>query len=193
MLNSAFRTETRANTVHLVFPHPNYSPPGEMGSLIVRRERMNWEDMTGLLIQWNQRIVPGRNNISAKLGKERSLTTGTGPWYPLGLSSHPLLALPPGLQLSVRPPGGTIVMCFDVPSGPQGKERKTRSCLVNRSTLRPSRLIHRFLCGTKTTPAEKVFIDWTHAQQAQGGDVGKEFHLCHSEHHLCLRVLDFLH
>ena len=84
-------------------------------------------------------------------------------------------------------------MCFEVPSGPQGRERKTRSCLVNRSTLRPSHLIHRFLCRTKATPAEKVFIDWTHAQQAQGRDVGKEFHLCRSEHHLCLRVLDFLH
>jgi len=93
VLNSAFRTETRANTIHLVFAHPNYSPLGEMGSLIVRRERMNWEDMMGLLILWNQRITPGRNNISAKLGKERSLTTGTGPWYPLGLSSHPTSGL----------------------------------------------------------------------------------------------------
>ena len=93
MLNSAFRTETRANTIHLVFAHPNYSPLGEMGSLIVRRERMNWEDMMGLLILWNQRITPGRNNISAKLGKERSLMTGTGPWYPLGLSSHPTSGL----------------------------------------------------------------------------------------------------
>ena len=87
-------------------------------------------------------------------------------------------------------------MCFDVPSGPRGRERKTRrSCLVNRSTLRPSHLIHRFLCGgkkNKTTASEKVFMDWTHAQEEHGGEVGKVFHFCPSEHHLRLRVLDFL-
>lgn len=93
MLNSAFRTETRANTIHLVFAHPNYSPLGEMGSLIVRRERMNWEDMMGLLILWNQRITPGRNNISAMLGKDKSFMTRTGPPYPLGLFSHPTSGL----------------------------------------------------------------------------------------------------
>ena len=42
-----------------------------------------------------------------------------------------------------------------------------------------------FLVGQrKTTPAEKVFIDWTHAQGEHDGEVGKGFHLCHSEHHL---------
>ena len=55
-----------------------------------------------------------------------------------------------GLHLSIRPPGGTIVMCIDVPTGLRGRERNTRrSCLVNPSMLRPSYLIHRFLCGTK--------------------------------------------
>ena len=40
-----------------------------------------------------------------------------------------------------------------------------------------------FLCGgkkNKTTPSEKVFIDWIHAQEEHGGEVGKVFHFCHS-------------
>ena len=77
---------------------------------------------------------------------------------------------------------------------PGRRERKTRrSCLVNLSTLRPSHLIHRFRCGTRTTPAEKVFIDWNHAQGNMVEIQGKYFTSVIRASPSCLRVLNFLH
>ena len=68
-------------------------------------------------------------------------------------------------------------MCIDFPSGPQGRERKTRrSCLVNLSTLRPSQSGF-FVEEKKKRPhlLRPWFIDWTHAQGEHGGHAGKEF------------------
>ena len=98
----------------------------------------------------------------------------------MGSFSHLTSNLTNGSSPVNQSPRGTIVIYTDVPLGPQRRERKTRrACLVNLSTLRPSHLIHRFLCGTKTTPAEKVFIDWNHAQGEHGGDSGNVFQFCH--------------
>ena len=144
------------------------APPWKVGSLILRKERMNWKEKTWsrLLILWSQRTGSGRNNnISAKLGKDKSFMTRSSPPYLLGPSSPHLRSYHQVFICQSSPQEGQLWCVLIFHWDP--KERKGKQedpAWLTWARWDPPNQVSLWTKKKERPPLlRKWFIDWIHA------------------------------